>query len=221
MARPPFVAYRNEQPTRWEVGRLMSFSAASLRRLVAAVLTAALALPAAAAPRSHSHAAKEPKSDGGSRLEGRVLGADGKPARGAVVVVRPVEGGASSSSPPSDARGRFHIQALHYGWADLLVTTDKGEFLGDQAINLPPGSKVIIDFSLLETADKPASWWTDRRVEPPAGVKTDQVAGMAQSSQKLIGVEYWKSPAGIVILATVGVVALGLIAAGGGKYKTP
>lgn len=185
------------------------------------VLAAGLALPAVASPRSGSRAAKEPKSTAGSRLEGRVLGPDGKPARRAVVVVRPLESDVSWSSPPSDSRGRFHLQGLPYGWADLVVTTEKGEFLGDQAINLPPGSKVSIDFSLLETADTPASWWTDRRVEPPAGVKTDQVAGMAQSSQKLIGVEYWKSPAGIAILASVGVVALGLIAAGGGKYKTP
>lgn len=113
------------------------------------------------------------------------------------------------------------MKALPYGWADLVVTTEQGDFLGDQAINLPPGTKVIVNFNLLETADKPASWWTDRRVEPPAGLTLDQAAGMALSSQKLIGVEYWKSPAGIAILVSVGVVALGLIAAGGGKYKAP
>jgi len=161
------------------------------------------------------------KSTGGSRIEGRVVGPDGKPVRGAVVAVRSLNGDASWSSLPSDARGRFRVQALPYGWADLVVTTEKGDFLGDQAINLPPGTKVIVNFNLLETADKPTSWWTDRRVEPPAGLTLDQAAGMAQSSQRLIGVEYWKSPAGIAILASVGVVALGLIAAGGGKYKAP
>jgi carboxypeptidase family protein len=199
----------------------MLFSAASMRQVVATVLTAVLALPAAAAPRSHSHAGDESRSVGGSAVEGRVLGPDGKPVRGAIVAVRPLDGDASHTSLPSDARGRFRVSPLPFGWADLVVTTEKGDFLGDQAVNLPPGTKVVVSFNLLETADKPASWWSDRRVEAPAGVTLDQVAGMAQSSQKLTGVEYWKSPAGIAILASVGVVALGLIAAGGGSYKAP
>jgi hypothetical protein len=141
--------------------------------------------------------------------------------RGATVVVRSLDGDVSWSSQPSDSHGRFRVSALPYGWADLVVKTDKGEFLGDQAINLPPGTKIIVAFNLLETADKPASWWTDRRVEPPAGVNANQVAGMALSSQKLTGVEYWKSPAGIAILATVGVVILAYIAKGGGGYTAP
>jgi hypothetical protein len=199
----------------------MFFSAAFLRRVVAAALAATLALPAAAAPRAHAPADKKPKSVGGSKLEGRVLRPDGKPIQGAVVAVHPLDGATSNASLPSDSRGRFRLSTLPYGWADLVVTTDKGDFLGDQAINLPPGTKVIINFNLLDTADKPAAWWTDRRVEPPAGVALDQVAGMAQSSQKLTGVEYWKSPAGIAIIASIGVVALGLIAAGGGTYKPP
>ena len=199
----------------------MVFSAASARQVVAAVLTAVVALPAGAAPGSRASAGDKQSSIGGSRLEGRVLGPDGKPVRGAIVAVRPLDGDAPRSSLPSDARGRFHLSALPYGWADLVVTTEKGDFLGDQAIDLPPGTKVVVDFDLLDTADKPASWWADRRVEAPSGVALDQVAGMAQSSQKLTGVEYWKSPAGIAILASVGVVALGLIAAGGGSYKAP
>ena len=203
-----------------QVGHPKFFSAASARRVVASALTAALALPAAAAPRSRTHSDK-PKAVGGSELEGRVLRPDGKPVRGAIVAVRPLDGDASHASLPSDPRGRFHLSALPYGWADLVVTTENGDFLGDQAINLPPGTKVVVNFNLLDTADKPASWWTDRRVEPPAGVALDSVAGMAQSSQKLTGVEYWKSPAGIAILASVGVVALGLIATGGGSYKSP
>ena len=199
----------------------MFFSAASIRRVVATALMAALAFPAAAAPRPRSHASDKSKSVGGSAVEGRVLGPDGKPVQGAVVAVRPLDGDASHASLPSDARGRFRLTALPYGWADLVVTTEKGDFLGDQAINLPPGTKVVVSFNLLETADKPTSWWSDRRIEAPKGVALDSVAGMAQSSQKLTGVEYWKSPAGIAILASVAVLALGLIAAGGGSYKAP
>jgi hypothetical protein len=199
----------------------MFFSAASMRRIVAVLLTAVLALPSFAAHRDTSNSHNKATTTGGSRLEGRIVGPNGKPVRGAVVAVHSLNGDASWASLPSDARGNYRVQAIPYGWADLVVTTEKGDFLGDQAVNLPPGTKVIVNFNLLETADKPASWWADRRVEAPTGLSLAQVAGMAQSSQRLIGVEYWKSPAGIAILASVGVVALGLIAAGGGKYKTP
>ena len=199
----------------------MLFFAASPQRGLAVLLVASLGLPSFAASPSPSKAEKRHKTTGGSRLEGRVSDPEGKPIRGAVVVVRSLDGGAAWSSPGSDSRGQFRLEALSYGWADLVVRTEQGEFLGDQAINLPPGSKVVVNFSLLQTADKPPAWWTDRRVEPPVGVTTDQVAGMAQSSQKLTGVEYWKSPAGIAILVSVGVVALGFIAAGGGKYNSP
>jgi len=197
------------------------FSVASMQRIVAAVLVASLALPAVAAPQSGSNTTKKQKSSGGSQLEGQVFGPDGKPVRGAVVVVRALEGTTSWVSLPSDRRGRFTLQGLPYGWADLIVTTEKGDFLGDQAVNLPPRTKVVVNFNLLETADKPESWWADRRVEPPAGLSVAEVAGMAQSSQKLIGVEYWKSPAGIAILVSVGVVALAAIASGGGEYNPP
>jgi hypothetical protein len=185
------------------------------------LLAATLAIPSMAATDATTKSGKKAKPAAGSRLEGKILGLEGKPVKGAVVTVRSLNGDAAWTSLPSDPKGRFRLTSVRYGWADLVVATDKGEFLGDQAINLPPGSKVVVNFNLLETADKPASWWTDRRVEPPAGVTLDQIAGMAQSSQKLTGVEYWKSPAGIAIIATVGAVALALIAAGGGGYKAP
>jgi hypothetical protein len=201
----------------------MVLPVASMQRIVAAILVAALALPAFASgtQNSSSNSSNNQKSAGGSRLDGQVLGSDGKPIRGAVVVVRALEGDKSWASEPSDRRGRFYLQGLPYGWADLIVTTEKGDFLGDQAVNLPPGSRVVVNFNLLETADKPASWWTDRRVEPPTGISVTDVAGMAQGSQKLTGVEYWKSPAGIAILVSVAAVALVAIASGGGTYKAP
>ena len=199
----------------------MFLSVASMQRTLAVVLATALAFPALAATSSSSNSKNKQKNATGSRLEGQVLGPDGKPVRGATITVRSLEGDKSWVSAPTNSRGSFYIPGLPYGWDDLIVTTEKGDFLGDQAINLPPGTRVVVKFNLLETADKPASWWTDRRVEPPAGITVAEVAGMAQSSQKLTGVEYWKSPAGIAILVSVGVVALAAIASGGGSYNAP
>jgi len=197
----------------------MLFSRVTMHRILAAILIATLAEPALAS--SNTSSKNKQKSTSGSSLEGKVFGPDGKPVRRATVTVRALEGDKTWASSPTDSRGRFSIQGIPYGWDDLIVTTEKGDFLGDQAINLPPGTRVVVNFNLLETADKPASWWTDRRVEPPAGITVAEVAGMAQSSQKLIGVEYWKSPAGIAILASAGLVALAAIAAGGGSYNSP
>jgi hypothetical protein len=199
----------------------MFFSVAWMQRALAAVLIAIVSLPAHSATHRSSNSTNKQKSQGGSRLDGQVFGPDEKPIRGAVVTVRALEGDTSWTSLPSDRRGRFSIRGLPYGWADLMVTTDQGDFLGDQAINLPPGRRVVVNFNLIETADKPASWWTDRRVELPVGLDVNDVAGMAQGSQKLIGVDYLKTPAGIAILVAVGVVALAAIASGGGTYHAP
>lgn len=199
----------------------MFVSVASMQRVLAVALVATLALPALAASTSSANFKNKQNSGGGSRLEGKVYGPDGKPVKGATVTVRALEGDKTWVSLPTSSRGAFYLQGLPYGWNDLIVTTEKGDFLGDQAINLPPGSKVVVNFNLLETADKPASWWTDRRVELPSGITVAEVSGMAQSSQKLIGVEYWKSPAGIAILVSVGVVALVAIASGGGTNRSP
>jgi hypothetical protein len=186
-----------------------------ISRLLAVLLTAALASGPA-------WAAKAPKPAPGSRLEGRVLAADGKSAaRGVIVEVRPLGGGEPHRSKPTDRKGRFDIRGLPYGWSEVLVSAPEGGFLGDQAINLPPGSKVAMKLTLLKLADQPEAWWAERHLEPPAGLGAGQVAGLAQSSQKLTGIEYWKSPAGIVILVVAGVAALAVIAAGGQGYSAP
>jgi hypothetical protein len=169
-------------------------------------------------------AASKKKSErpAGSRLVGQVRAADGKtPAKGVIVEVRPLNGGTSLRSAPSDRKGRFAIEGIPYGWAEVLVVTDAGGFLGDQALNLPPGKKVEITLALLTLADRPESWWTERHLEPPADLPADRVAGLAQSSQKLTGVEYWKSPTGLAILIGASVAALAVIAAGGRSYDSP
>jgi hypothetical protein len=164
----------------------------------------------------------EPKPAPGSRLDGQIHMSDGKtPAKGVIVEVRPLGGGGPFRSQPTDGKGRFSLRGLPYGWSEVLVAATQGGFLGDQAINLPPGSKVKVNLTLITLADRPESWWAERHLEPPAGLSEAQVAGLAQSSQKLTGVEYWKSPAGIAILVGATVVALGVIASGGRGYTAP
>jgi len=188
-------------------------------QFLAVALTAALTGPALAA--STSQKPKKTPTPAGSTLSGKIVGDNGKPIRGAVVVVQSLDSDSSWTSLPSDRGGRFKLGGLHYGWAEVTVKTELGLFLGDVAMNLPPGKSVVVNFSLLETRDKPASWWADRRIEPPKGDTAGEIAGMVQSSQKLTGVEYWKSPAGIAIMVGVGVIALAAIAAGGSSYRAP
>jgi hypothetical protein len=187
-------------------------------RFLATALTAALLGPACAGTIKQPKKASPPA---GSTLTGKIVGDNGKPIRGATVIVKSLDTDATWSSLPSDRGGRFNLAGLHFGWAEVTVKTDLGLFLGDVALNLPPGKNVAVNFSLLETRDKPESWWVDRRVEPPKGDTAAEVAGMVQSSQKLTGVEYWKSPAGIAIIIGVGVIALAAIAAGGSSYRQP
>jgi len=183
--------------------------------LLAVLLTALLATQAVAGSKKQ----KAPPPPPGSGLSGKIRGYDGNPVRGATVTVTSLDGKASWTSLPADKWGNYRLQGLHYGWAEVTVTTPEGQFLGDQAMNLPPGRKVQVNFSLLETKDKPASWWADRHVELPKGDPAAEVAGMAQSSQKLTGVEYWKSPAGIAIVVGASVVALAFISqAGKSRY---
>jgi hypothetical protein len=184
-------------------------------KLLAAVVTATLVLPAYAAKKP-----KAPKPAPGSTLTGKIIGSDGKPVRGAVVTVKSLDSEASWMSAPADRRGRYAVRSIHYGWAEVAVRTEAGAFLGDQAMNLRPGKSVEVNFSLIATGDQPASWWADRKVEFPEGETADDVAGMVVSSQKLAGVEYWKSPAGIAIIVAVGVVALAAIAMGS-EYNQP
>ena len=200
---------------------MMFYRHRAIRRGLGTATLAVLLFPLAP-PATAAKTKSKPSPKDGTRVEGRVLGDDAKSGiAGAIVHVRAMDGTTTWSSQPSDARGRFAISGLPYGWAEIVISAPDGEFLGDQAINLPPGSKVSLTFTLLPTADKPESWWKDRRVERPPEIESASVSGMALSSQKLTGVEYWKSPKGIAILASAGAVALGLIAAGGNKYRQP
>ena len=184
-------------------------------RILAVLLTAALVGPAFA--KETAAKKKKPVSPGGSTLSARVIGYDGKPIANATVVVTSLDDNSAWASKPSDKKGRISIPGIRYGWAQLTVKTPSGDFLGDQAMNFPPGKPVEVVFNLIDAEDRPASWWADRQVEVPPGSAPDQVFGMAQSTQKLTGVEYWKSPKGIAIVAGLGAVALLAIAAGGHK----
>lgn len=186
-------------------------------RVLAVVLSASLVVPTAVA----GGKPKTPKPAPGSRITGRIVASDGKtPVRGATIEVRPMNGGAPVRSKPVDSKGRYSLSGLPFGWAEIVVVTDGGVFLGDQAVNLPPGKTVEIGFSLLSHSERPESWWAERKIETPPGLAGTTVAGLADGSQRLTGIDYWKSPGGIAIMAAIGVVAIGLIAAGGGSYKS-
>ena len=92
-------------------------------RLLAVILTAMLAGQTAMAKTKKEKPAHVPP---GSSINGKIVGDDGKPIRGATVTVKSLDGEMSWISKPSDKGGRFNLRGMHFGWAELVVTTDRG-----------------------------------------------------------------------------------------------
>jgi len=155
----------------------------------------------------------------GVRLEGRVFASDGKtPIQGAVVVALPLQDESEYASTPTDAKGSFELAGLPFGYVDLHVRSADGLFVGNQVINLPPASKVVVEFALTKYAERSPSWWADRGVT--GGEGADAAIGVAEVRPSVRGREFWRSPKGVAILASVGGAAILAIAAGGGGSST-
>jgi hypothetical protein len=177
---------------------------------LAAVLSAALAAGGALVPVVEA-GENRPEPDG-ARLSGRVLESDGTtPARGVVVRVHPLEAGAATASEPTDGKGRFEIEGLPHGYADLTIERDGAVFPGSEVVSLPPKGKVSVDLTLTRIDERSAAWWATRGpLQLPGG--QGQAAGIAEVRPEIGGRDFWKSKKGIAILAAVGGAALLAIA---------
>jgi hypothetical protein len=141
-------------------------------------------------------------SPGTSKLFGRVVAADGKsPVAGATVLGHHLSS-AKVYSAATDAKGRYEIEGLTYGYYDLAVLAE-GLFVGEKVVNVGPASKESILITLAAGAV----------TDPPHYPGIDAApSGRAQIQERLRGREFWTSARGIAILGAIGGITLLVLA---------
>ncbi len=168
-------------------------------------------------------AAKEPKKEAaprGGRLKARLLDAEGKkPIAGAVVHAYQLEAGKMLSSGPSDSHGRCEIDGIPYGYLDISVETREGTFVANKVVNVPPAGSLVITFTLTKFGEHPPSWWSERE-RKQAAAREKAATGYASIAVAKKGIEFWKSPKGIAIIAGTSGAALLAVAAGAGESSS-
>ena len=172
--------------------------------IVTFVALAGLLLPLTPAQQGQEPATT---ADGRSQLTGRVVRADGTAMGGATVVAYHLASERVFESAPTDAKGRYSLTGLPYGYFDVAVRTGDGLFVADVVVNVPPSGKSVVALQLgLGRAGQ---------TEPRPFPGTDETpVGVASIARKAGGGQFWRSPKGIGILAGVGGAALLAIASG-------
>lgn len=191
---------------------MFSLARTPVGRVLAVGLSAILAAPALAL--EHSPATSGSTLDT-ARLAGKVFAADGEtPVEGAVVRVHFLEGDRVVESPGTDGDGEFEIEGLPHGYADLVVASGGDLFVGSRFVVLPPSGKVRVRVSLARREDRSETWWA---AKVPLELPRDggSAAGIAELDTRLRGRDFWKSPAGIAVLAAAGGALLLAITIGG------
>jgi hypothetical protein len=145
----------------------------------------------------------------GSEIHGRVQAEAGGALAGATVYAYHLSSEAVFTSTVTNAKGEYEILDLPYGYFDIAVETDEGLFLANQVINVSPSAKTVLTLGL---AKYTASDAADARAFPGSEA---QPIGVARVEEKARGAAFWKSPAGIGIIAGGGALLLLLIASGG------
>lgn len=152
---------------------------------------------------------------GNSEFRGKIEGADGKAVEGARVLVYHLSTEELFTSEPTGGNGDFKLTELPYGYFDVAVETPEGVFVADQVINLPPSGKATASLKLTP--------FQDAGSRPPREFSGSdaQSVGWARVDEKLRGKAFWKSTAGIAIIAGVGAAALLALAATGNNDESP
>ena len=109
----------------------------------------------------------------------------------------------------TNAKGQYQLVDLPYGYFDIAVETDEGLYLANQVINVSPSGKTVLTLALGKYTASDAA---DARTFPGSDAVP---VGVARVEEKAGGAAFWKSGAGIGILAGGGALLLLLIASGG------
>ncbi|HXV76836.1 MAG TPA: carboxypeptidase-like regulatory domain-containing protein [Candidatus Polarisedimenticolaceae bacterium] len=142
---------------------------------------------------------------GQGQLVGQVSTPSGTAVSGATVVAYHLSSESVFRSADTDAKGRFKIAALPYGYFDIAVQTGDGLYVADQVVNVPPAGKASLTMTLYAgAADQEA---------PRGFAGIDQApSGVARVESKASAGQFWKSAKGVAILGGIGGAALLAIA---------
>jgi hypothetical protein len=144
---------------------------------------------------------------GASEIVGKVIAADGKSAaRGVRVLAYHLSSERTFASEPANSKGEFEIGGLPFGYYDLAVEAPDGLFVANRVLNVAPGSKAAVVFTLTPYRGSTAQ---AARVWPDGDRPAD---GQARFTEKARGRAFWRSPRGVAVLAAAGSVALLAIA---------
>lgn len=149
--------------------------------------------------------------DGTSALAGKLIGPDGEPLAGAVLVAYHLSSEAVFRSEPTGRGGDYRIDGVPYGYFDLAIETADGLYVADQVVNVPPSGKATLTLEVTATGVEARAF--PGSDSPPSGIAT--------VSKKLSGRDFWRSPKGVAIIAGGAGAALLLLAAGGGSDDEP
>jgi hypothetical protein len=183
-----------------------------LTKHVAWMLIACLvagSLPAQARPKEKT------AGEGKTRVQGRIVRADGKTAAAQVTVkFVPLLPDSPTTTVATNAKGWFVAEGVPVGYHDLVVEAEGAAFVGNQVINVAPAGRQELEIVIARRAERTESWWSGREIKPlPGGGEAD---GIAELRPKLGGKDFWTSPKGLAILGGIGAAVLLAIASGGG-----
>jgi len=150
-----------------------------------------------------------PQPAGHTRLQGKIVDSEGKRGvEGAVVLAYHLSTEEIYRSEPTGSKGAYRIEGLPSGYYDLAVEGPDGLFVGSNVVNIPPGSKAVINFTM--TPFSAATATTDAGRSFP-GLDAAS-SGTATVMRKGTSKDFWRSPKGVAILAGTGGVILLVIA---------
>jgi len=146
---------------------------------------------------------------GQTLMQGKVVDSAGKRGvEGAVVLAYHLSTEQMFRSEPTSSNGSYRIEGLPSGYYDLAVDGPDGLFVGSNVVNVPPGSKAVINFTM--TPFGAATATADARQNFPG--LDDPTSGTATIMRKGTTKDFWRSPKGVAILAGTGGVILLVIA---------
>ena len=195
------------------------------RRAMAALLCATIAMVPASAQAPAAPAAPALETTpvpGKARLEGRILGSDGKtPRPGAVIRVCSLETDKQVASAVADAKGEFHVDGLNQGFVEIVVTDGEQAFAGNQVVQLSPTEHKAFELVLVSSAEAPGAAAAAGKTPRPSPCSERPPTGSAEIQPKSTSGQFLHSKKGIAIVAGTGAALLLLLASGGGSGEAP